>query len=180
MDTTRRRQLLKIVLIIVGIIGMSLPVSAQQTWSTWTKWPEPVFSGQYVASDPALIDEGDSYRMFYTCFIVPESGFVPELVRAAICEATSTDGLTWEEVSDGPTRGLIMPGREGEWNENLEAAFAIKWQGRYLLYYSGYDHIGDPALGFPAALAVAESFDGVNFTPVSDDPIMMPTNTRVV
>ena len=51
---------------------------------------QPVFTGQYIASDPSIIVEDGFLRMFYTCFVVPETGFVPDDVRAGICSATST------------------------------------------------------------------------------------------
>ncbi|MEZ4665201.1 MAG: hypothetical protein R2835_00765 [Thermomicrobiales bacterium] len=138
---------------------------------------QPVFTGQYIASDPAIIVEDGFLRMFYTCFVVPETGFVPDDVRAGICSATSTDGLSWTEVDTGDeiTRGLVLSGIEGSWQENLEASFVIVIEGTYLLYYSGYETEGDPAMGFPAKLAVASSTDGVHFERVSDQPILEPT-----
>ena len=69
----------------------------------------------------------------------------------------------------------MLSGREGEWDENLESAFAIKWKGEYLLYFSGYRHAGYPAQEFPASLALATSNDAVHFTRQSDDPILAPT-----
>ena len=54
------------------------------------------------------------YRMYYTCFIVPETGFVSEEVRAGICAATSPNGFDWTKIStDTPTKGLVLAGREG-------------------------------------------------------------------
>ena len=48
--------------------------------------------------------------------IVPDSGFVAEEVRAAICQATSPDGLAWTNVDVvGPTEGLMLRGIEGSW-----------------------------------------------------------------
>lgn len=144
---------------------------------SFEKLQQPVFTGQYIASDPAIIVEDGFLRMFYTCFVVPETGFVPEDVRAGICSATSPDGLSWTEVDSGNpnTLGLVLRGIEGSWQENLEASFAIKVEGTYLLYFSGYETEGDPAMGFPAKLAVASSTDGVHFVRVSDEPILEPT-----
>ena len=48
-------------------------------------------------------------------------------------------------------------------------------EGTYLLYYSGYETEGDPAMGFPAKLTVASSTDGTHFERVSNDPILYPT-----
>lgn len=68
-----------------------------------------------------------------------------------------------------------MRGIEGSWQENLEASFAIKIDGTYLLYFSGYETEGDPALGYPAQLTVASSTDGIHFERVTDEPILSPT-----
>ena len=184
---TLRMPLVAIV-ILISIAGSlaERPAGANGTaaggeaeWATWEQRPDPVFSGQYIASDPTVLhgQPGEPYRMFYTCYRVPEGPFDPETVRSAICAATSPDGFAWTEVAtDGPTTpGLVLAGREGEWDENLEGSFALYRDGRYLLYYSGYRHVGFPALGYPAALAVAESTDGITFARVGDTPILPPT-----
>ena len=99
--------------------GDAAPVvvsAADASWApTFSKREELAFSGQYIASDPAIVVEEGLYQLFYTCFIVPETGFVPEEVRAGICSATSTDGLTWTEINTGDptTPGLVLRGIEG-------------------------------------------------------------------
>jgi hypothetical protein len=144
---------------------------------TFIKQRQPVFTGHYIASDPSIVVEEGFYRLFYTCFIVPKTGFVPENVRAGICSATSTDGLSWTEIDSGDpnTPGLVLRGIEGSWQENLEAAFVVEIDETYLLYYSGYKTEGDPAMGFPASLSVASSSDGIYFERISDLPILEPT-----
>ena len=156
---------------------LSVPALARDEWSEWQKREDPIFSGQYIASDPTLIREVGLYRMFYTCFAIPKGAFDPDTVRATICEATSTDGLSWTEIPvDGQIKGLVFQGREEAWDQDIEGAFALKWKGNYLLYYSGYRHLdGYPAQGYPAALNVATSEDGVTFERVFDDPILSPT-----
>lgn len=112
--------------------------------------------------------------MAYTCFVLdPNAAFDPETTRAGVCEAVSTDGLSWRALPavDG-IEGLVMRGREGSWAEHLEASFMVKRGGEYLLHYSGYRNKGFPAQGFPAALAVSRSTDGVHFEPVPDRPIL--------
>src|SRR5688572_18431457 len=74
-------------------------ISPPGRWAAWAKWAEPVFAGQYLASDPSLVADGAGYRMSYTCFdLDPDAPFDPEAVRAAICAATSDDGVSWREV----------------------------------------------------------------------------------
>lgn len=174
-----KRFLWRIQVVVVALIALAPTTSGAQEddWATWSKLPDPVFSGQYIASDATLVVEPDFYRMYTTCFTISPDGFSPETTRAAFCASTSTDGLNWTPVPvDGPFEGLVFQGREDAWDQDVEAAFVTKRDGRYLLYYSGYRHSGGvPAQGFPAALGVAESTDGVTFRRVSSDPILEPT-----
>lgn len=167
--------MVNIIKVLLLLLAAS-PLPAQQSpsdWPVWTKHDEPIYSGQFfVASDPVVLDEGDSYRMFYTCM-----DFLRDEPRAILCAATSTDGMAWTPIEvDGPLDGLVLRGREGDWDENLEGAYAIRVDDEYWLYYSGYrDKGGYPAKGFPAALALAVSSDGVRFERVQSDPILSPT-----
>ncbi len=138
-----------------------------QTWSSWKKRSTPVFTGQYsVSSDPCVIREADGYRMYYT-------GLDPEDSRTILCAATSKDGLQWEEVkTDKRLKGLVFRGKSGNWDENMESAYVINWQGKELLYYSGYQDKGTIAKGFPANLGLAFSSDKKVFKPVSLKPIV--------
>lgn len=140
--------------------------------SVWSKNPDPIFTGEFIASDPTVLKDGELYRMFYTCWFPGEERF-----EGAICQATSSDGLTWEYLAgDGEVEGIAIRGREGAWDEHLEANYVIHRGGEYLLYYSGYKNEGYPAMGFPAGMAVARSTDGMNFERVNDgDPILEPT-----
>ena len=182
--STSRRTILRSFLalcIATSVFGAPDILAAPQSaaggnWAAFTVLRDPVFEGNYIASDPSLIDEGEFLRMYYTCWILPKGNFDPPLVRAAICQATSTDGLNWKPLEvDGPTPGLMLRGIEGSWEDHLEAAFVFKVDNTYLLYYSGYRTVGDPALGCPAALSVAVSSDGVHFERVSNVPLLAPT-----
>ncbi len=162
-----------LVLFMLGL--MLLPLAAQDaapTWPLWTKHEASLYSGQFfVASDVTLIDEGDFYRMYYTCM-----DFLRELPRAILCSATSPDGFTWENVPvEGDLEGLVLRGRDDAWDNNLEGSYAIKKDGQYLLYYSGYGDEGTLAKGYPAAMGLAISDDGIHFERVQSDPILAPT-----
>ena len=139
--------------LLAGMLIPGHPAGGQGNWATWTTRPDPVFEGQFIASDPSLVHDGDRYRMFYTCFnLDPTQPFDPDTIRAALCEATSDDGFAWTNVpADGPIEGLVLTGREGEWDEHLEGSFILprKDGDGYLLYYSGYRHEGVPAMGLP-------------------------------
>ena len=174
--TTRLLALLA-ALLLVPLLAGGAAAHADAALTGWERSEAPVFAGQYFASDPTVVREEDgSYRMVYTCITWPGPVFDEAAARASICEATSDDGLAWENVpADGPFEGVVFEGREEGWDQYLEASFLLPWKGGYLLYASGYQHEGDPAQGFPAALEVARSDDGVTFERVSDDPILAPT-----
>lgn len=140
------------------------------SWQGWDKLSSAVFTGQYsVASDPAVIKDGDIYRMFNT-------GLDVYNIRTIITEAISSDGINWNYVhNNSPFHGMVLQGRDGEFDENLEGSFVLKRGGEYWLYYSGYEDVGNPIKGFPAKFALAKSTDGINFTRYSDDPILEPT-----
>jgi predicted GH43/DUF377 family glycosyl hydrolase len=95
---------------------------------------------------------------------------------AEICEATSSDGMSWTNIpTTGEIEGLVLAGRPGMWDEHLETSLIVKRGDQYLLYYSGYQTDGLPVIGFPASLGLATSTDGVTFTRVQDEPILSPT-----
>src|SRR5215207_8306315 len=147
-------------------------VSAQEISTEWTKHEGAIFTGQFfVASDPTVIRDGDLYRMVYSCLDFFEEA------RVMICEALSHDGILWAEVETGNmVKGLILRGRHEDWDDDLEGAFLLQTNDQYLLYYSGYeDESNVPAKGFPAALAIASSSDGVHFERISDEPVLPPT-----
>jgi predicted GH43/DUF377 family glycosyl hydrolase len=140
-------------------------------WATWSKRREPVLRNKYhVASDPSVLRDGSTYRMFYTCFD-------PDRQGPAICQTVSQDRLSWTDapVDDG-MKGRMLQTREGHWDEHHEGAAAIRRGSECLLYYSGYKTGGTPIPNFPAFLAAARSEDCLHFQRISDEPILKPTS----
>lgn len=162
---------MKIIALVVFLLASIAPVRGVAQWANWSTGPEPVFRGQYPAvGDPGVIREAGIYRMFYTCYDPNRQGPV-------ICEATSTDGLSWKNVDvGGEVHGRLLDSRPGNWDEHHEGCFAVRRGSEYLLYYSGYRDSGGIAKGFPASLAAARSSDGKNFVRVSDGPVLSPTD----
>lgn len=139
-------------------------------WSSWTKREFPLHSGPYsLVGDPSVMRDGDIYRMFYNCFETTRKG-------GAVCQATSTDGFTWNDVPvSGSQPGLMIAARKGKWDDTHETPLAIKYKGEYLLYFSGYRNKGGFFKSFPAFLGLAVSRNGVNFERVGDEPILKGT-----
>ena len=127
------------------------------------------YKGTIVASDPTILRTSGGLRMYYTDLDVSTN-------RTVIATATSSDGVSWAtEGTEHGINGLVLRGREGAWDENIESVSVVKTSAGWTLYYSGYRDKGNPFKGFPSALGMATSTDGRNFERVSDDPIMMPT-----
>lgn len=153
--------------------ALAAGASGGVSWAAWTKRPGPVFTGTHVASDPSVLRGRDGYRMYYTAM---DARGWPARARVVIALARSRDGLSWENADTGhPVAGTVLEGREGSWEENLEAAYAVEFGGECLLYYGGYRHEGHPRKGFPASMGLARSRDGVRFARVSDRPILSPS-----
>lgn len=167
---------IQLLLVLFCTLILTSSVRAQDevtAWPEFTKHEGSQYSGQFfTASDVTVLREGDGYRMTYTCM-----DFLRETPRAILCSATSPDGFDWTPVEvDGPLEGLILRGREGSWEENLEGSFLFPYLDQYLLYYSGYEREGHPALGYPALLGVAASENGLDFERIQDTPLLEPTS----
>jgi predicted GH43/DUF377 family glycosyl hydrolase len=136
--------------------------------SRWTKSAAPVHRGPAgFAADPAVVRDGSGLRLFYTCVD-------PDRSVAAICAATSTDGLTWRDVATGEGNAIVLRGEPGTWADTLETAAVVRRGREYLLFYSGYRD-RDPGALRPASLGLARSTDGVRFTR-RRAPVLQPTS----
>ncbi|MCA9009084.1 MAG: hypothetical protein KDB01_05025 [Planctomycetaceae bacterium] len=135
------------------------------------KLAAPVVPGYFplLSGDPAILRDGNLYRLFYTS---------PNLKRlqGAIGEAVSSDLMNWTPVdagSDAVGKELVLLGQVGQWNEQLETAFAIKHANTYYLYYCGYPRVGWPIN--PGQIGVATSTDGINFQHRLGKPVLSAT-----
>lgn len=139
-------------------------------WSSWSKRVQPVYSGSSsLVGDPSVMHDGAVYRMFYSCYDPRRKG-------PAVCQATSSDGIDWRDLTvSGPLPGRMIETRAGQWDDTHETPFAMKFRGEYLLYFSGYRNRGGFFKSFPAFLGLAVSRDGVKFERVGDGPILKGT-----
>ena len=142
---------------------MALTIYAQAPWS----FPNvPNFGGQLLASDPTIIIDSGTYRMFYT-----EAVDDGAMLRPGIAEAVSADGWTWTPLGGTTATGIVLSGGTA----NLEGASIFKAGSNYVLLYSAYADGGNPLPQFPASLHAAVSADGTHFTPVGTGPVLAPT-----
>lgn len=143
-----------------------LPLVPGDHCALWSKHPDPVWEGFYMAADPCVIRDGNTYRMFFT-------GFLPEPDRSLIGMATSDDGINWDwatPTDENNPISIALDGRPGEWDQFLETAHVMKVGNEFWMYYTGY--IPDPnRFVNPYEIGLATSTDGINWTRVSDEPV---------
>jgi len=136
-------------------------------WVQWQRRAAPVYSGQYaLVGDPSILRDGSLLRMFHTCYDVVRQG-------PAICQVTSSDGLSWTPVAGQyPVPGRMINGRPGKWDDTHETPLAIKFNGEYLLYYAGYRNRGGHLASLPIQIGLATSVDGEHFSIAADAPVL--------
>ncbi len=131
----------------------------------------PVKCGEYpeLSGDPSVLRDGNQLRMFCT-------GLDKAIKGGGIAQATSPDGIRWTTVPTGSAAtglGLVLRGRKGQWDHQLETANAIKFGNAYHLYYSGYPKVGWPKN--PGQIGLATSTDGLVYTHAQATPVLAPT-----
>lgn len=105
----------------------------------------------------AVLKEDSSYKMYYV-------GWNNENSNWNIGLATSSDGIHWTKYPDP-----ILQGTTG-WEYQIVPSSILKIDGVYYLYYYGRN--------FPVAkIGLAVSFDGINFTKYSGNPILSATES---
>jgi len=161
------KKILPILFLLMG--SLTLPAAhagSRVEWARWTKHGPPVWEGWAIAADPSILEDDGVFRMFYT-------GWLPGPDRTVLAEAVSPNGLDWSPAL--PVDGtnpvpVVLDGRPGEWDAQVETSFAIRRDGRYLLYYCGYPRSAEPV--GPGELGAASSKDGLHFTRVSNEPLL--------
>lgn len=141
---------------------------ATSQWNTWTKHSNnPIYEhateGAWdVASDPAVIKDGKTYRMI----VSGDRGVnvVGSGDGNSILMATSDDGYSWTTLDNGQN-GVVLMGVDEEWDESMELPELIKIGDEYKIFYCGYDpEVRDSTDGMVwGELGLATSSDGENF-----------------
>lgn len=146
-------------------------VPSSNGWSSWTKTTNAIFSGPYhLVGDPSVLKDGPLYRMFYNCYD-------PDKKWGAVCEITSSDGISWNDLPTNDTlKGRVIKTRdENYWDTAHETPNVVKFKDQYFLYFTGYVHKGDFGKSFPYHIGLATSQDGSHFERYGNDPILSPS-----
>ncbi len=144
--------------------------AAPITWAKWTKNPK-TFAGPYkLDGDPSVIRDGPILRMVYACFDVYGNPQGP-----AICQATSTDGLTWRPIAESVSQTPGMLVLDGTWDTAHETPLIIKRNGEYLVYSTGYVDKGGFFASFPGSIGLATSVNGTQFIKYGSQPVLTVT-----
>lgn len=130
---------------------------------------ESVLTGLYIASDPAIIYDGNLYRMFYT------DGMDAGSIHPVIREAVSADGYSWMPLGGNVMPSTVVSGVSGTDYANVETAGAFKAGDSTVLLYSAYVDTGSLMPYIPAKLYAVQSTDGEMFGDPSWDPVLAPT-----
>ena len=136
----------------------------------WVRRPSGIHEhASGTASDPTVMWDADlkKYRMVFTVMDA-------KIDRTVIAQATSADGFQWKEVRpQSGVSGLILDGADGDWDENMETSFLLRYQGKWLLYYTGYrDDAPAPYDNKIGDIGLATSTDGLTFTRFGNAPIL--------
>lgn len=114
-------------------------------------------------NDPSVIKEGDQYVMYATANVGGKWGTVLPF------RGTSSDGINWTM----DTKPLLQVGRKGSFDEDsVETPSVVKFKGKYHMFYSG---VIRGLLKQELAIGHAVSDDGINWTKVSEKPLLAPT-----
>ena len=137
----------------------------------WTKTPDPVWEGFYMAADPCVVhDEANGRYLLYA------TGFLPEPDRSVIGVASSADGIAWDWAApttpDAPV-AVALEGRPGAWDAYVETVHVMRSPDdtRWWMFYTGY--VPDPdRFVYPYEIGMAVSDDGIAWTRASDTPVL--------
>jgi predicted GH43/DUF377 family glycosyl hydrolase len=144
-------------------IGLAISVDAKR----WSKHPNPVLRtgprgswDERGVADPYVIRQGEFYYMYY----LGED----RARRQRLGVARSVDGITWTKYRDGPILELGAPGAFDELGLGEPAVWSQ--HGWYWMLYTGRDRREFRRLG------LARSRDGVNWTRVTEEPVLSGTH----
>lgn len=112
-----------------------------------------------VMNPCVLWDDADFvFKMWYSA----GEKFEPDV----LCLATSKDGINWEKHGQNP---VFTHGVDKYDQCKVGGCDVVKVNGRYLQFYIGYENIDN------ARICVAESYDGIDWKRIKQNPILSPT-----
>jgi predicted GH43/DUF377 family glycosyl hydrolase len=150
-----------------GSNGDAASPSAPPGAAVFTKRPQPVWSGTFVAGDPCVIRDGSGYRMYYTSV-----DYLASVEHIMIATATSDDGITWTKAN--PTGERIALDVSTSWDQFLETSECLKVGSEVWMWYSGYPAEAT-TIGKTVAngeIGLATSTDGVSFIRHGTSPVL--------
>ncbi|MFO7445921.1 MAG: hypothetical protein R6W90_06110 [Ignavibacteriaceae bacterium] len=150
----------------LGLAGSSRSHVCYAESQDGLNWTTPVqnpvmFPGNYGSWDAtaaiagAVIKEDNVYKMYYV-------GWNDQYSNWHIGLATSVDGISWTKL---PVP--VIYGTSG-WEYQIIPSTVLKIDGVYYLYYYGRNYP-------QARIGLAFSYDGINWTKYSGNPILTPT-----
>ncbi len=170
---------------IVGILALALLFTGCQTVTPtdqqfpqlFTKQPQPVWEGNWLAGDPSIISQDGRYLLYYTSLLITGDGDGdnPDNLQVVVSVAESDDGINWRFAAP-LTYGesVALENEKDGWDRVLETAFVKKIGEQYLMYYTGYSQEVDGVEKIVAdgKIGVARSADALTFARFLDEPVL--------
>lgn len=140
----------------------------------FSKHPEPVWRGNLLAGDPAILRREDRLLLYYTDLLIAGDGDGdnPDNLQVFIGVAESMNGVDWTFANPDVEGSVALLNAPDSWDRVLETAFVIKHEDAFLMYYTGYEEgvDGVETIVADGRIGVARSTDGVNFSRFVDPP----------
>jgi predicted GH43/DUF377 family glycosyl hydrolase len=148
------------------LLGMLVSLfSAQTNWTKYTNNPvmthTNVITELYAIGQPTVIKENDTFKMWYCGAGIDH--------RSRILYAYSIDGINWTKYLGGAY--VLNIGSAGQWDSKwLDTPEIVQTPTGYNLYYFG--DTTDTPNHYTAAIGLATSNNGVNWTKYSGNPVL--------
>lgn len=138
-------------LVILPFLGLQYTSVAAVEPQVWTKYSgNPLNLGDNVY-DPTVILDGATYKMWYLSY-------------QEIYYATSSDGISWNTCGK-----VLAKGAENSWETALSSFSVILNEGKYEMWYTGYN----PSEQL-ARIGYATSSNGISWTKYEGNPVLSP------
>jgi predicted GH43/DUF377 family glycosyl hydrolase len=139
----------------MGTIGLATSLDG----ITWEKFgSNPVFTSGGESWDANSVSPGPIIKKD-SSFVMYYQGYSSSTGQMNVGIATSKDGIVWAR---SPNNRITVDG-----NSVYHASEVIQKEGKYYLYYDGYDY----ATGYRAVF-LATSLNGISWTKVQSQPVL--------
>lgn len=150
----------------------SIGVAHSDDGATWERTAAPVYTpsrpdgwdASFISGPMALRGSDGRWRLYY-------GGASTRSLGGKIGVLLSDDGESWTPHPANP----VFANRVGEWDESVIDAHVVFAGGRYLMWHTGW--VEPLTQDSRISIGLAESEDGIEWTRVSNEPVLTPGET---